>query len=104
MSDPSRDDTAEAFPISCNGPLTAESDGGKVPEQFPLHGSFDMSHPRALRPCFVPVNLARAVIDAHQQGNQAAFAKAIEELADAIDGGANRNSGNVAPIDLNGPG
>jgi hypothetical protein len=46
----------------------------------------------------VPVNLARAVIDAHQQGDQAAFSVAIEQLADAIDGGRNSNSGNFAPI------
>jgi hypothetical protein len=46
----------------------------------------------------VPVNLARAVIDAHQQGNQAAFSVAIEQLADAIDGGRNSNSGPLAPI------
>ena len=67
-------------------------------EQFPLHGAYDMPPPRTSRPCFVPVNLARAVIDARQQGNQAAFARAIEELADAIDGGRNENSGNFAPI------
>jgi hypothetical protein len=81
MSDPIRDDTTPPYA-----------------EQFPLHGAFDMPPPRASRPSFVPVDLAPAVIDAHQQGNQAAFATAIEELADAIDVGANRNSCNVAQI------
>jgi hypothetical protein len=97
MNDP-HDETAEAFPLSGRGPLTERIDGWKVPEQYPLHGAFDMPPPRTSRPCFVPVNLARAVIDARQQGNQAAFARAIEELADAIDGGRNENSGNFAPI------
>jgi hypothetical protein len=93
---PIRDDTAEPFP-SGNGPLTARIDAWPSPEPYPLH-SFEMPPPRASRPCFVPVNLARAVIDAHQQGNQAAFSVAIEQLADAIDGGRNMNSGNFAPI------
>jgi hypothetical protein len=94
---PIRDDTAEPFPISGNGPLTEKLDAWKVPEPYPLH-SFEMPPPRASRPCFVSVNLARAVIDAHQQGNQAAFSLAIEQLADAIDGGRNSNSGPLAPI------
>jgi hypothetical protein len=91
------DDTAEPFPISGNGPLTAHIDAWPSPEPYPLH-SFEVPPPRASRPSFVSVNLARAVIDAHQQGNQAAFAVAIEQLADAIDGGRNMNSGPLAPI------
>jgi hypothetical protein len=94
---PIRDDTAEAFPISGNGPLTARIDAWPAPEPYPLH-SFEMPPPRASRPCFVPVNLARAVVDAHQQGNRGALALAIDALADAIDGGKNMNSGPLAPI------
>ena len=67
-------------------------------EQYPLHADFQMPPPRASRPSFVSATIAQAVVAAHQQGNSAAFALALEQLADAIEGGANRNSGARAPI------
>jgi hypothetical protein len=67
-------------------------------EQYPLHADFQMPPPRASRPSFVPATIAQAVVAAHQQGNSAAFALALEQLADALDGGRNSNSGNAAPI------
>ena len=96
MNNP-HDDTAEPFPISGNGPLTAKIDGCKVPEQFPLHADFQMPPPRASRPEFIHRSIAQRVIDSFGK-TDADFAAAIEELQDALDGGRNNNSGACAPI------
>jgi hypothetical protein len=47
-------------------------------EQYPLHADFQMPPPRASRPSFVSATIAQAVVAAHQQGNSAAFALALE--------------------------
>ena len=97
MNDPIRDDTAEPFPISGNGPLTERIDGWKVPEQFPLHADFQMPPPRASRPEFIHRSIAQRVIDSFGTSD-AEFAEAIEAMQAALDGGENRNSGSVAQI------
>jgi hypothetical protein len=80
MSEPSRDDSAFAFS-----------------EPYPLHGAFDMPPPRATRPEFVHRSVCQRVIDSFGQSDSE-FAAAIGALQDALDGGANRNSGAAAPI------
>jgi hypothetical protein len=98
------DDTYESVPLrpvgEITGPLVPIRDDTTFAfsEPYPLHGAFEMPPPRASRPSFVSATIAAAVVAAHQQGNSTAFALALEQLADALDGGANRNSGNVAPI------
>ena len=86
------DETYDSVPLRPVGQIT----GPIVPirgdstfafsEPFPLHGDFDMPPPRASRPEFIHRSIAQQVIDS------------FEALQQALDGGANRNSGAVAPI------
>ena len=100
MSDPIRDDRQYAFTPSGNGPLTPAMDKWE-PFPLPIHEAFQMPPPRTTKPLFVPANICQRVIDSFGK-TDAEFAAAIEELQTSLDGGANRNSGNVAPIQWQG--
>jgi len=88
-SDPIRDDTAEAFPLSG----TERIDGWKVPEPYPLPISFPMPQPFDTP----QQQLVDRLVVAQRRGDHATFAATLDRLCELRDV-QNGNSGNVAPI------
>ena len=95
MSDsvPIRDDTAEAFPLSGNGPLTARIDAWPAPEPYPLPMSFPMPAPFDSP----QQQLVDRLVVAQRRGDHATFAETLDKLCE-LRGINNSNSGPVAPI------
>ena len=97
MSDPIRDDTAEAFPLSGNGPLTAKIDAWPAPEPYPLQMMFPMSFPMPAPFDSPQQQLVDRLVVAQRRGDHATFAATLDKLCELRDI-HNSNSGNFAPI------
>ena len=90
---PIRDDTAEAFPLSGNGPLTARIDAWPAPEPYPLPLSFPMPAPFDSP----QQQLVDRLVVAQRRGDHATFAATLDKLCELRDI-HNSNSGSFAPI------
>lgn len=94
-SDPIRDDTQEAFPLSGKGPLTPAIDAWPAPEPYPLpiDASFDMPQPFDSP----QQQLVDRLVVAQRRGDHATFAEVLDRLYELREV-TNNNSGACAPI------